>query len=701
MGAKNNSIINTLIDYLLLFIITITLLLPVFTKDGSFCIYPDNRHQAYPYFQKLTIALHKGYLPVWDANTYGGRSFTGEFQSAIFYPPNIIWSLLFGNEHGIDVYYIDLLVALHYFICLLGMYHLAKVLNLNRVAAIASALIFTFTGVLNLRSGGQTCIHAGLALIPWAVYFIARYYFSESKKKYLFLAGLICGLQILSGHIQPLFHTLVIIGFFIIYFEYQRKENWKSFIKAIIGKPLLIILPALILALPQLYYAMEYMSKCYRWVSADHPIGPGEKVPISVYAHKFILQASSIFNLFGQEFNKTEDGDGLYMGILPLFLFTAYIIKIKSIKLSAQHAILKNILFTILIFSLLSALGYLTFFHWLIYHIPFVDAVRELERYLVLFNFSAALIAGLAIHHLTELKTNIFKEHPKTKLFILGLLVINGIYLILWQKQYVQLRVSIPFLLGFLFLLLLWYVKKLNVLYTALIAFICIDLYFNHVNFADTNTNLYPPKYFARNSIINFLEEGYGKYRVLDDIEQDDQTRKNMGDVYNIQTKLGHSATINKSYFDFMGEGWELTSEAHDLMNIRYIVTDKTLDSNFIFRDSTDKIKLYERKTYYPRIYWQHQLGMQGKDIEEQNKTTIKQLAYSDIYHKIEVNCERPDTLIVSENNYPGWRCYDNNKKIKVFSAVIKNYTPLFRAVVLDKGHHILEFKYNKVFYWF
>lgn len=701
MVIKNNSIIKNLVDYFILFIITITLLLPVFTKDGSFCIDPDNRHQAYPFFHKLASSLHKGYLPVWDANTYGGKNFSGEFQSGIFYPVNVVWALLFGSQNGIDVYYVDLLVALHYLICLLGMYSLARVIKFNRAASIATALVFTFTGVLNLRSGGQTCIFFGLTLLPWAVYFIAKYYFQKRAKKYLILSGLMCGLQVLAGHIQPLFHTLIIIGLFILFFEYQSKESWKGFFKTIITNHFLILLPAIIIALPQIYYAAEYMSRCYRWVGADNPIGPGEKVPISVYAQKYILHPTGIFNLFGRYYDQPEDGDILYMGILPLFLFIAYLIKSRAIKITSEHQLFKNVLLTILTVGLLSAIGFLTFFHFLIYHIPFVNTVRELERYIILFNFSAAILVGFAITYLPELKAVLFKEFPKTKLVVLGLLVINGLYLIRFQKQFVQLQVSIPFTLAFLFLLLLWYVKKLNVIYILIIGFIYVDLYLNHVNYVATDTDLYPTKYYARNSIIDFLEKGYGKYRVTFDIEKDDLLRRNIGDVYNIQTKMGYCATMNKTYFDFIGEGWDLTSEVHDLLNIRYIVTDKTLDSNFIFRDSTQQLKLYERKNYYPRIYWKHQLGMQGKDIEEENKTTIKQVAYSDLYQKIEVDCLTPDTLIVSENNYPGWGCFDNAQKVKVFSPTIKNYTPIFRAVALDKGHHSLEFRYNKVFYWF
>ena len=57
--------------------------------------------------------------------------------------------------------------------------------------------------------------------------------------------------------------------------------------------------------------------------------------------------------------------------------------------------------------------------------------------------------------------------------------------------------------------------------------------------------------------------------------------------------------------------------------------------------------------------------------------------------------------MIFSENYYPGWECYDNGKLIDMYAATIKNYPPLFRSIVLDKGRHLVELKYKKVFYWF
>jgi hypothetical protein len=702
MLKPHNKNLNTLFIRLSLLIAASILLFPViFTREGSFCIHQDNLHQAYPFFYKLATSLHKGYLPVWDANTYGGKNFSGEFQSGIFYPLNILWCLLFGSVNGIDVYYLDILVVLHYFICLIGMYQVGRVFKLSQAASVASALIFTFTGVLSSRSGGQTCIFFGLALLPWAIYFIGKYYLVQNKPKYLVFAGLISGLEILSGHIQPFFHSILISGIIIIFYEYINRKDWKTFFLAISINSLIITGVALLIALPQVYYGLQYMGQCYRWVGADHPIGPGEKVPLSVYAYKNILTPANIFNLFGMDYSQPEDGNMIYMGVLPLFLFIIYLIKDISRNTIREHTHLKRLLLIILVTGLLSTVGYLTFFYLFLYEIPLVNAVRELARYGVLLSFGASLMVGLAITNFPALQQSVLERAPKAKFYILLALSINALYLVLFETHQIPLKVSIPFLLGFLFFLFLLRSKKTAYLQILVVLFIFIDISMNKVNYSSTQSAFYPTTYYERNSIIDFLETTYGKYRVTFDMQNEDSLRRNIGDVFNIQTKLGYCATMNKPYFDYISADWTLNGEVNDLLNIKYVVTDKILDSNFIFKDSTRHLNLYQRKNCYPRIYWKSQLGLQGHTIEEANKTTIRQLEYSDLYQKIDIECSAPDTLVVSENYYPGWKCYDNGNKTKIFPAPIRNYPPIFRSIAVDKGHHIIEFKYNKIFYWF
>ena len=708
MIKSDDSASRNIWAYGILVYATFVLLYPVvFSKQGSFFIVGDNLHQGYPFMHKLASSLHKGYLPLWDANTYGGRDFTGEMQSGIFYPLNVLWCLLFGSIKGIDVYYIDLLVVLHYFICLIGMYKLSRVFQMPSTAAIGAALTFSFSGVLCARSGCETCIFYGLCLMPWALYFLSKYYWEQSHKKYLVFTGLIAGLQILAGHIQPFFHTFLISVLFILFYEYRNRKSWKTLFFSVIINAAIILVFAIILALPQVYYAAEYLSRSYREVGKAVYVDPLQKVPLYVYLYWYILKPSDFENFLGQKSAVLDDFNYLYMGILPFSLFIIFLIKSRFLKMISEHVYLTRLLVIILIFGILSVLGYLTFFPYILHAIPFVSGIRELSRFTILISFTDALFVGLALTYLEQLRAQLFQPASKLTIYVLSALTLNALYWIFFQRGDISLDVSIPYLLAFIFFLVLS-TGKLNAYVRLLaIALILVDLYMNPVNFQWTQAKFYPSNFYGRNRVINFLETTYGKYRVTFNMIDHSLTKRNLGDVYNIQTKWGYDATVNKIYYQFLNhdpkpERDTLSDpEIDDLLNIRYVMTDQILDSNYIFRDSTADFNLYERKNYYPRCYWKHQLGEPGRAIEAENEAVIRQLSYSDVDQKWVIQCSSPDTLIFSENSYPGWRCYDNQREVKMIPVSIKNHPPLFRCVALNKGSHIVEFRYRKVFYWF
>jgi hypothetical protein len=651
---------NEIASVLLLTCSGLILLYPViFAHEASFFIKQDNLHQAYPWYNKLASSLHKGYLPVWDANTFGGKSFAGEPQPGIFYPVNIVWCLVFGTENGISTYYLDLLVSLHYIIGLLGMYAFARIFQLSTIGAFAAALVFAFAGPVGARAAGQTCIFYGLTLLPWTLYFIARYYLVRPNRLYLILAGLIGGMQILAGHMQPFFHTMLIGGIMLLFYEYQRRSKRLTFILSTAVNLLIILAVSIIVALPQIYYSAQYLSQCYRTVSYGIFIAPGQKVPLYIYSHWFIISLSNLGNFLAQGYAQPDDDNILYMGILPLLLTIIYLIWPKMARITPDHSILTKILTVVLLIGFLSAMGKLTFFYLVLYSIPMVNQVRQLGRYIIMISFSVSLLTGLAITYINSIKEWLFQKAggPAVKAFSwLPLMAVGVIF---------------------------------------------IDLLLNPVGYLPARSIYYPDHFYGRNRIIDSLEKTYGQYRVSFDMTNYGMERRNLGDIYKIQTKWGYGATVNKPYSDFVHFDHRRSSDIDDLLNVRYVITDKNLDSNYIYKDSTLDMKLYERKSWYPRCYWKHQLGLSGAKIEHNNKDSIHQLSYTDNEERVAVECGVADTLIFSENDYPGWVCYDNGKNIPIFSVTIQRYPPLFRSIALIRGKHLIAFRYKYAFHWF
>ena len=145
------------------------------SRTRSFFVFPDNVQQFYPWYEKLSSGGSVGYLPFWDANAFAGHFFLGEFQTGIFYPLNLLWVLLFGTPAGIDIFYLELLVVFHFFLASLGMYLLAREWELSQIASLGAAIVFAYSGAVAFRAEAQICIFYGLALLPFVIFFLARY----------------------------------------------------------------------------------------------------------------------------------------------------------------------------------------------------------------------------------------------------------------------------------------------------------------------------------------------------------------------------------------------------------------------------------------------------------------------------------------------------------------------------------------------
>ncbi len=688
--------------YLLLLYVAAVLLFPVvFTGAESFFIKQDNLHQAYPWYNKLTIALHKGYLPVWDANTFGGKNFAGEPQTGIFYPVNILWCMAFGSVRGISTYWLDILVVVHYLICLCGMYRLARIYQMPEVAAMVSSIVFTFAGAVGARAAGQTCIFFGLTWLPWGVYFVARYCLEKKRIANIAFAGVIGAFQILSGHMQPFFHTMMIEGLMLLWYSLRAGNGWLRTILGTLVPILVIVAVTFLVSLPQLYYMLQYMARSYRTVSGGIFIGPGQKVPLYIYSHWFIIQPRNFLNLLGQQYAPPDDDNILYMGVLPLLLMFVYLVWFRSGKTSEIHAGLTKLLIVILGIGLLSAMGYLTMFYQVLYRIPFVNLIRQLGRYIVLISFSASLLVGLGITYLPGIGEWMFRKARASKGVIAGGLALMMLAIGVLFPDVAPAVVWVPALMTFIFFGCLAWGRWPK--YWAAIAMVVIfvDLLLNPVGYLSTRTYFYPDRFYGRNRIIDTLESSYGRYRVELDLANYALMRRNLGDIYAIQTRNGYGATVNKAFSDLINRYPGRDSEVNDLLNVRYVVTDKRLDSRYIFCDSIEYLKLYERTSWYPRVYWRHQLGEAGAQIELENSEAIHQLEYSDNEEKLLVDCKTSDTLIFSENCYPGWVCYDNGKEIGIYPAVIRDYPRLFRSIAVKSGRHVIELRYCRRFYWF
>lgn len=216
----------------------------------------------------------------------------------------------------------------------------------------------------------------------------------------------------------------------------------------------------------------------------------------------------------------------------------------------------------------------------------------------------------------------------------------------------------------------------------------------------DTNNTYYAQVYYARNSIIDYLEPFYGQYRITFDdkilLSHIGKAKNvlplNIGDVYKLQTTYGFAATTYKPLYDFIFQPNVDPAQIDDLLNVKFIVSKEPLTLKLLLEDQPTGLKLYERANYYPRVFFKSQLGQPGKEIEALKQVDL--LEYRDNTQKYRIRTTQPEEVIFSEIFYPGWQAYVDNNKVNITLAQIAGVAPLFRSINLAQGEHIVEFKY-------
>lgn len=198
-------------------------------------------------------ALAQGRLPLWNPYLYAGEPFFGGMQSALLYPPNVIFLLLPLN------------VALNWSIAinmwLLGafMFAWARMRGLSHPASFLAGALIMFCGACAPH------IYAGhlpnLCTMPWAPLILLSIdgWIDRRHPKWLLIGVGAVAIQIFAGHIQYVFFTAIAAGLYALARLIQTRVN----IAAALG--LLSIYPAgAALAGVQLLTAMEASGESVR-----------------------------------------------------------------------------------------------------------------------------------------------------------------------------------------------------------------------------------------------------------------------------------------------------------------------------------------------------------------------------------------------------------------------------------------------------
>jgi len=660
---------------------------------SSFFVNLDNVDQFYTWYQKIAVSLHHGYLPVWNANDYGGQSFAGELQPGVFYPLNLLWVLLFGSVHGISENALNVLVAIHFWFAALGAYLLIKNLGARKWAAFVAGIMFAFSGVLATRSSAQTVIFFGLALLPYPLLFLVKFH-RERRMQWLVWSGIFLGLLLLVGHIEPFFHALLALAVFEFTYvcrSYTGLTSLKASVWQVIKTFVIIGVLAGVVASPQLWVSAPYLGHSYR-VQADGYAGPGEKISYGEFAKSFNVNPHEFANLIDPVSYPIRDGNTLFIGLAPLVLILLgwYLARkrLQATKLWKQHSFFVT---SMVVLSIVAMLGYATWFAVLLYKLPFVYQIRQLARYEVLFGLGLAMMLAAALPALSELA--ITKRRQRNLLLIGGFFLIDSVYLFALRHHIFGLNFALQTGLLALTLLTLAIINDSFWRKSAFVAILVATVLVNTLWFVPTigpttETPVIYTKIPAK--LVHTLEANNGQYR----LRIDDSTLPiNIGNVYNVQTTGGYSATIYAPYYRLTRLSNVNKDFVDDLFGVQLVAAREIpKNATVAYADTKQQVYIYERSSALPKAFTTDKAGsLQRSDYHGLQVHTTH---YDDRQQTFVINNPKAQQVILSEIAYKGWTARVDGKR-----APLETYNvggqPILKELQLASGTHTVTLTYK------
>jgi len=459
------------------------------------------------------------------------------------------------------------------------------------------------------------------------------------------LTGAILALQLLSGHIQKVYYTGLILAAWFIFqlIRFIRQEKKAKPALKLIGYFALGLVFAGCIAAIQ--YLPVYTNLPYSARGAERGYE---------YATSWSMPIAEIFDLLTPRFSGGLENywsknpfklHSEYLGILPLLF--ALIALIRSWK----KPDVKFFLFAFII-TLLMAWGGNTPFYRLLYHLlPGIKMFRGPGMIFFLASFSISVLSGIGFNHLLTLQPGGAPPHsskeagkkqqvPKSYLFSIyagALLLIIFLFFLGARDtaaaifnpgpRLAQFQANYPALTtGLLFALCIWAIgtglvfllsrsRIAKPLFTsACVLLMTIDIGISLKLWDNQHGYIrampHPGEHFAPDEVVRFLKQDSSFYRVLPlHYERSDEGELWLHNIYSVAGQIPNPL---QSYQDFIGAGKSVLFQANNLLNpnfmnilnIKYIITYNLPDDVSRFDQESQKI-ISQLKSYFSQPQFQ------------------------------------------------------------------------------------------------
>lgn len=703
---------------------------------------PDVTTQIYPWRFFSFSLLKQGSIPFWNPYNFSGNPQLADFQTALFYPFNILYFIFPFNFSW------TLLIMLQPLLAGFFMYlFLKKGIGARDFPSFLGALSYSFSSymVVWIEYGniGSTILWLPLALL------LTKYYFEKYDIKSFLGLILTLFITVLAGYIQGAFYIFFLSFIYYSFLVFSRKDEIKNYKKNFLFLASLI-LPFLL----SFFQTLPTLSIFFQSTRGAYTLSQIQKNLAPVFSWITIFFP----DFFGNPATRNYWIDGTYIervlypgSVIVFFAFYALTSKIKVLE--------KRFFAAVAIISLVIAtnLPFVKYF----YLIPIsVISTTIPTREFSIFIFCMIVLGVLGLDHFLNEKT--FKK--KFLILYLGLLMFVWLLVVLAGKFLPQLKdnltislhnLIIPSMIILLTMASIYIIKrskKIGLIFLTVLVVFDLFYFFNKITPFSPQELIYP-----NTPIINYIKSnaginrfwGYGSAYIPANFQSVDQTFSPEGNdplhifrygEFLAASRNGQLPSMlprpDANVFGGYGTD-ELKSNffrkrALDILGVKYILNEQELKDAWQESDTdtfpskdyklVKKIypwQVYENLNALPRFFLaanfvtatnksQEMSFVYSKNInllntivlekspsiaiDPKGKGKVNLLSYSPNLIKFNVNTTGNSLLFISDNYYPEWKVKVDGVDREILRA---DYT--FRAVAVPKGVHEVEFYYDPI----
>lgn len=733
----------------------------------------------FPTYTFAAQHLKQGVIPLWNPHLYSGAPFAADIQSGLFYPINLLVFLLVPQ---LTYEWLEYLAIFHFWLAGATMYlclrllgpgaggresevgsqgpgeevfqntHHAPRTTLSRLSplpAFAGALAFQFSDLFIVHFGNLNMI----AVAAWLPLIFLLFQRSLHQKSLGLAAasGAVLAIATLAGHIQITLFILLTLGLYTIYDFFASRLTPRAShstlraLSSILHPPSSLLLTLLVtIGLSALLLFPAYEMSRYT-PRAELPYAEAARYSL----HPAQLIGLLIPNYFGRDpalhwgpWERVETG---YIGLLPLLLAL-----IGALFFPGK---IKGFFIGLALVALLLALGGYSLLHgWLYALAPGFDQLRAPARFILLLDFSLAVLAACGLQTLLRL------GNPAThtglgRLLRLLTWGLGGLMIVAAPLSYFALLVTqdrdpaifnrataavtgvatfVVFALAGLVLLYLIYKHWLREYHAgvAAVGLIALDLFTLGYN-VDVG-RISPVKGFDHPAALEFLRRDSGLYRIEVTTDVWHAWQPNTALLHGLDDVWGLYNPLTLAGPTLYWEGAPPRSTGrYNFLGVKYIIASKAgapADGKIVpVFDGDPEINIYLNQNALARALFVHQAqvvpnhdaawqALRAPDFNPaatvileadqypssppplqppnlQSPRTASNLSflnYSLHTVTLAVETDQSGYLVLPDAYYPGWQAAVDGQPAPIWRA---NYA--FRAVAVPEGQHTVEFVFD------